>query len=92
MPKKSNTVAKVGTKVVSFSGEGVAHSLGQLLTVQEAAALLRLSCSSLNKWRVAGRGPPFVRLEGAVRYRLVDLAAYLTRQTRCSTSEAPTFT
>src|SRR5215831_17018568 len=39
-----------------------------LLTVHETAALLRCSVHSLNKWRLTGSGPRFVRVGSRVRY------------------------
>jgi predicted DNA-binding transcriptional regulator AlpA len=44
-----------------------------LLKTPEAAAYTGLSVSSLTKFRCAGKGPRFVRLCGAVRYRPEDL-------------------
>ena len=61
-------------------------AVGSLLTVQEAAALLKCSTSALNKWRVQGLGPPFVRIASCVRYRERDIAEYLAGQLRVSTS------
>ena len=57
-----------------------------LLTVGEAADLLKISKSSLDKWRTWGRGPRFIKVERRVRYRPADLAAYIANQTRSSTS------
>ena len=57
-----------------------------LLTVHETAAILRCSISALNKWRLVGRGPPFVRIGGRIRYRASDLATYVAHQTRLSAS------
>jgi hypothetical protein len=48
--------------------------------------VLRCSVSSLNKWRVAGRGPPFVYVGHLVRYRAADLNAYIAARTVTSTS------
>lgn len=49
-----------------------------VLNTREAAAYLGLSKSTLEKKRGrAGNGPPFVRMDGAVRYRRIDLDAYL---------------
>jgi excisionase family DNA binding protein len=51
-----------------------------LLTVEQAAALVGISPWTLRKWRSKGQGPRFVRLGGAmgtVRYRRKDLDAYL---------------
>ena len=59
----------------------------RLLTVQEVAELLNCSVSALNKWRLAGRGPQFIKLERRVRYRTADLAAYIAASTRQSTSQ-----
>jgi hypothetical protein len=61
-------------------------AVGNLLTVQEAAALLKCSVSALNKWRIVGLGPPFVRIASCVRYRERDIAEYLAGQLRVSTS------
>jgi hypothetical protein len=61
-------------------------AMSPLLTGREAAAILRCSVSSLNKWRVTGLGPRFVRVGSRVRYRRVDLAAYLAERVRNSTS------
>jgi hypothetical protein len=60
--------------------------LDQLLTVGEAAAILRCSVSSLNKWRLRGSGPKFLYVGRRVRYRAADLAAFIAASTRFSTS------
>jgi excisionase family DNA binding protein len=79
---KKNAIAKIGRDVVSFDGAG----LDYLLTVEEVAGLLRCSVSSLNKWRLTGGGPPFVRVGSRVRYRTADLNTYIARRTATSTS------
>jgi hypothetical protein len=61
-----------------------------LMTVQEVAAILRCSVSSLNKWRLTGLGPKYVRVGARVRYQPRTVAAFITQQSRISTSEAPT--
>jgi hypothetical protein len=86
VPNKKNTIAKVGYEVVSFPGRGSPNSIEPLLTTQEVAALLRCSASSLNKWRLTGRGPPFVYVGHRVRYRPSAIATYVAEQTRSSTS------
>jgi excisionase family DNA binding protein len=63
-----------------------------LLTVPEAAEYLRCSKSSLNKWRVSGRGPAFAYVGTLVRYRRADLQAYVAARVRASTSETQTAT
>ena len=59
-----------------------------LLTVGEVAALLKVSRSALNKWRVYGSGPRFVYVGRRVRYRPADIAAFIADSTRTSTSAA----
>ena len=86
MPKKKNTIAKIGYNIVSFSESGPNSLIERLLTVQEVAALLRCSVSSLNKWRLTGQGPSFVYVGNRVRYRPADVATYVAEQTRSSTS------
>lgn len=43
-----------------------------------AAQHLKLSVSHLEKMRVYGTGPSYVKLGRAVRYRISDLEAYLS--------------
>jgi Helix-turn-helix domain len=59
----------------------------RLLTVQEVAALLHCSVSALNKWRLFGRGPHFIKVERRVRYWPSDVAAYVAAAMRTSTSQ-----
>lgn len=56
-------------------------------TVEEAATYLGLRPTTLNCWRVAGKGPRFVKFGRAVRYRDVDLQSYIKRSLRKSTSD-----
>jgi hypothetical protein len=77
---KRKTVIRSGRRIVSIAGDG------RLLTVGETAEFLRCSASALNKWRVSGAGPRYVRLNGLVRYRVSDLAAFLENKSRISTS------
>jgi predicted site-specific integrase-resolvase len=58
-----------------------------LLTQREAALLLRLSERTLERWRVAGIGPRFVRLNRRIRYRQQDLDAHVAARVVGSTSE-----
>jgi excisionase family DNA binding protein len=52
--------------------------MAELLTTREAAEYLRLSESSLNHWRLEGRGPAFTRFGRQVRYRRADVDRWLT--------------
>jgi excisionase family DNA binding protein len=72
--------------VISFAERP--PTLGAFLTVTEVAALLRCSKSSLDKWRLSGAGPKFVRVGSRIRYRAVDVAEFVAVQTRRSTSAA----
>lgn len=47
------------------------------LRVPEAAKYLELSTSTLDKMRVEGRGPRYLKIGGRVFYRLTDLDAYI---------------
>jgi excisionase family DNA binding protein len=59
-----------------------------LLTVKEAAAHLRVSKSYLDKLRVYGGGPPFLRLGvRKIVYRRTDLDAWAAARRFGSTSE-----
>lgn len=58
-----------------------------LLNTRQAAARCGLSPRTLEKRRVVGGGPLFVRLGGAVRYRLEDLEAWIAANRRRSTSD-----
>jgi hypothetical protein len=64
-----------------------------LLTSREAASILHLSERTLERWRVAGIGPRFVRLNHSIRYRQQYLDAHvaarvvgspMTEASRCS--------
>lgn len=57
-----------------------------LLTTIEAARKLRLSVRTLERLRVAGDGPAFVKVRKSVRYRETDLEAWLASRKVTSTS------
>lgn len=54
---------------------------------EEAARHLSLAPNTLEKLRVTGGGPRFVKLGRAVRYRMADLEAYIAERVVSSTSE-----
>jgi predicted DNA-binding transcriptional regulator AlpA len=56
-----------------------------LLSPKQAARLLNLSVSWLPKRRLAGDGPPYVKLGGAVRYAEGSLQQWMKGQQRTST-------
>lgn len=62
----------------------------QLMKTEEAARYLGLSSSLLNKLRLTGGGPVFVRLAGrAIRYRRTDLDEWVAASAMASTSQYP---
>lgn len=54
--------------------------MGELMTTEEAAALLDVQPNTLAKWRRLDAGPPFVKVGRNVRYRRRDLAEWLDGQ------------
>jgi predicted DNA-binding transcriptional regulator AlpA len=58
------------------------------LCVQDAATYIGLSVSTLNKLRVFGGGPTFLKLGRRVAYGVADLDAWLATKRRRSTSDA----
>ena len=57
------------------------------LTAREAACYLRLSLSTLAKYRVSGGGPAYVKAGRKILYRRADLDAWMTAHSRASTSD-----
>ncbi|QUW19503.1 helix-turn-helix domain-containing protein [Agrococcus sp. Marseille-Q4369] len=49
-----------------------------LLHSRDVAAYLKVSESTLSRWRSAGTGPPFIRMSGIARYRIDAVDAWLT--------------
>ena len=58
------------------------------LSNAQAAKYLGLKKATLNKWRVYGDGPPFIKVGRLIQYRKIDLDAYLSARLMRSTSEA----
>lgn len=48
-----------------------------LLNSREVAAYLKLSESTLSRWRTDQKGPPFVQMGGVTRYRVDALDEWL---------------
>jgi len=62
----------------------------RVLRTPAAAEYVGLSDSTLEKFRLTGEGPQFVRIGvRAVGYRIEDLEAWLAERVRRSTSEKP---
>jgi excisionase family DNA binding protein len=60
----------------------------RILNQKEVAKLLGISTRTLERHRVAGTGPRYTVLGKLVRYRQSDLADYVERHLRSSTSDA----
>jgi len=58
-----------------------------LHTQREAAAVLRLSDRTLERWRVSGDGPPFVKAGRRVLYPSTSLDEWIASRLCQSTSE-----
>ena len=76
------------SKKTNSDGPASASVSEVLLTPKETAGLLKLSTSWLAKQRLKGGGPPYLKLDGAVRYRLADLQLWMKARLRLSTSGA----
>jgi hypothetical protein len=59
----------------------------KLENVNQAAERLGVSVSYMNKMRLVGGGPRFIKMGARVLYDPADLAAWLDAQKRSSTSE-----
>jgi predicted DNA-binding transcriptional regulator AlpA len=64
------------------------HNHQGALTTEAAARYLSLAESTLEKARVTGTGPRYLKLGRAVRYRIVDLDAWMADRAVNNTSEA----
>ena len=56
-----------------------------LITEGEAAGMLRVSLTSLRRWRREGRGPVYRKIGRSVRYRREDLADFIATSRRIET-------
>ena len=74
---------------VSSSNSAATTTMPRLLTTKEAADLVRLTVVTLEKYRITGQGPVFVKLGRNVRYDINDLSAWVGRG-RCTSTAANT--
>lgn len=61
--------------------------MNDLMNTREAASYLRLGKPTIERFRITGEGPAYLKLGGAVRYRRCDLDAWLESCIIQSTSE-----
>lgn len=60
---------------------GLTNEIGPALLMEhEVADAIRVSVSSVRRWRASSQGPPFVKLGRAVRYPAKDLAQWMAQQ------------
>ncbi len=62
--------------------------MDDFLTQKDAARVLRLSQRTLERYRVAGMGPRFVKTGRRVLYRPSDIESWAAERTFGSTAEA----
>ena len=62
--------------------------LGKLLTVGEVAAYLRRDEGTLNNWRWAKKGPPWVKVCGRPMYPVAGLKAWIEENTENPSEKA----
>ena len=60
----------------------------QVLDTRAAADFLGLKPTTLETWRVGGRGPQFLKIGRVIRYSRADLTDWLESRRRTSTSQA----
>ncbi len=48
-----------------------------LLNEHEVAEITGMSVASMRRWRILNRGPRYLKLNAAVRYRIADVSAWL---------------
>jgi excisionase family DNA binding protein len=58
-----------------------------LLTQDEAAKFLKLSVRTVERLRVTGTGPKFLKIRNSVRYRQEDVQSWVASRLVGSTSE-----
>ena len=88
----NNSTAPLTMRVDAETAQVCAEAIGarhwpRKLRVPEAAGFCGCSTSKLNKHRVTGDGPAFIKCGRLVMYDVRDLEAWLGRCKRQSTSE-----
>ncbi|MFT9650209.1 helix-turn-helix transcriptional regulator [Mycobacteroides abscessus] len=53
---------------------------GELLTIIELSARLRVSVGCIRAWRLRGEGPPAVRMGSALRWDSIEVDAWIDAQ------------
>lgn len=61
----------------------------QLMKPAEVAELLKVSESTLEAWRAAGKGPPWIKVEGRIRYNAERVREYVRELEAQRESQTP---
>ena len=54
------------------------NAIEKLLTEHDVANITGLSLSSIRHWRLLGRGPKYIKIGAAVRYKPADVELWLS--------------
>jgi len=88
VPTKAIASARIQSKYVSIGGDPVLlfdnksndlHPAIYLLTVTQAAELLKISVTSMRRLQ-QGRHIPFIKVGGSVRFAMCDIESYLGKR------------
>ncbi|WP_372824780.1 helix-turn-helix transcriptional regulator [Polaromonas sp.] len=64
------------------------QSTNQMLTPQDVSHLIKIAVGALENWRMAGKGPKFIRLGGGarghIRYREQDVEDWMFENAKTS--------
>ena len=71
----------------ALRGDGTMSNEERYLTTREAALVLAMSVRTLDRYRVTGEGPPFMKLGRRVRYLRSDIDRWAQARKRLSTSD-----
>jgi predicted DNA-binding transcriptional regulator AlpA len=75
------------SNLLTTAGAPPAIALEPLLTVEQVSQLIGRSVITLEKDRLYGTGPRYVKLGRLVRYRPEDVRAWVAERVRLSTSD-----
>jgi excisionase family DNA binding protein len=57
------------------------------LTTKEAARLMGFHPTTLAKWRVSGKGPPYLKIGRSIRYEYTVVEQWMRERTHKNTSQ-----
>lgn len=83
----SPRVAALESEVAELRARLDGADLEQLMTTADVAKMSRLAVGTLEKFRLRGGGPDFVRIGASVRYRRADVLAWIRDRPTVSVGE-----